>query len=68
MSLTSSVYNTSESEGYLDVCAVILSGYLNIPVVVYISTTDGTANGLYSHQFTVASNAYLFSFFFPHKI
>eukprot|EP00731_Ephydatia_muelleri_P034623 Em0068g18a len=46
VSLTSSVYNTSESEGYLDVCAVILSGYLNIPVVVYISTTDGTANDL----------------------
>ena len=38
ISLTSSIYNTSETDEYLDVCAIIVSGYLEISVFVYIST------------------------------
>ena len=47
LSLTKSAYNTSESTGFVTVCAKILNGTLGRSINVYASTIDGTATGLF---------------------
>eukprot|EP00731_Ephydatia_muelleri_P008682 Em0004g1020a len=46
LSLTKSAYNTSESTGFVTVCAKILNGTLGRSINVYASTIDGTATGV----------------------
>ena len=49
VSLDASTYNSSESMGYVTVCAKIIMGTLGRSASVYVSTMSGTATG-YSTQ------------------
>ena len=49
VSLDASTYNSSESMGYVTVCAKIIMGTLGRSASVYLSTMSGTATG-YSTQ------------------
>ena len=42
------VYSVNESQGYVEVCAVLSMGLLEIPVQILLTTTDGTALSKFS--------------------